>query len=211
MVAAALHRYPYGTSARTMLYIAPAACFLAGAGVAALIGRTAPGEAAAGPAILIASLMCLYPAISMGVDYLLPYQFRDDLHNRALVRKLADLARPGDRWIVFNGATPPPPMPDLMTQRWMQQVAEVRYYITLRAPCPISWEPDPERVEAPRGPGRTFLLVHQPARLDYPHDRLARYREALARVLGRPRVTRYESESPGEYIDLGEYPAGATR
>ena len=36
-VAAALHRYPYGTSARISLYLAPAICLLAGQGLAAVI------------------------------------------------------------------------------------------------------------------------------------------------------------------------------
>src|SRR5258708_28757739 len=36
-VAAAMHRYPYGTSARISLYLAPAICLLAGQGLAAIL------------------------------------------------------------------------------------------------------------------------------------------------------------------------------
>ena len=38
MVAAAVHKYPYGGEARHMQYVAPAACLLAGIGAGALIG-----------------------------------------------------------------------------------------------------------------------------------------------------------------------------
>ena len=37
LVAAALHRYPYGTSTRVMLYMAPAFCLLTGEGIMALL------------------------------------------------------------------------------------------------------------------------------------------------------------------------------
>src|SRR5207247_1510864 len=38
LVAAALERYPYGGSARTMQYVAPAICLFAGVGVALALG-----------------------------------------------------------------------------------------------------------------------------------------------------------------------------
>ncbi len=38
LVAAAMHRYPYGLSARTMQYVAPTICLLAGLGAAAMLG-----------------------------------------------------------------------------------------------------------------------------------------------------------------------------
>ncbi len=37
MLAAALHRYPYGTSTRVMLYMAPAFCLLIGEGIMAFL------------------------------------------------------------------------------------------------------------------------------------------------------------------------------
>ena len=54
---------------------------------------------------------------------------------------------------------PPTPAPDLMIRQWLQQVAEVRFYITRWVPVPVYWEPDPRRVKAVHR--RTWFIAHQ--------------------------------------------------
>ena len=44
LIAAALHRYPYGTSTRVMLYMAPAFCLLIGEGIMALLAASSLDE-----------------------------------------------------------------------------------------------------------------------------------------------------------------------
>jgi Dolichyl-phosphate-mannose-protein mannosyltransferase len=82
-VAAAMHRYPYGGSARVMLYLAPAICLLAGLGATTLLalGRDARLRRA-GMAISVALLSLL--ALGQGVrDLVEPYKTIYDQRDRA--------------------------------------------------------------------------------------------------------------------------------
>ena len=92
---------------------------------------------------------------------------------------------------MFNGATPPPVVDDLMITRWVQRVAEVRFYLLASAPVPTLWEPDPETV-APLPGGRTWLIIqHHGSVKMFPAARLAAYRRVLDARLGQPETTRY--------------------
>jgi hypothetical protein len=84
-LAAVIRKYPYGESARTMQYIAPAVCLLAGLGLAALLSwrvdlfKQRP---------LLAALSVL-AAIGCGLgikDLVQPYKSKDDLVNREFAR-----------------------------------------------------------------------------------------------------------------------------
>ena len=102
LLASALQRYPYGTSARTTLYMAPAFCLLAGVGLVALIRKlTGPRRIRAYrlATIALAGMMLVATAVNVA----LPYKNFEDGENRRAVVELARLARPGDRWIVFDG------------------------------------------------------------------------------------------------------------
>lgn len=186
LVAAALRRYPYGTSARIMLYMAPAFCLLAAEGAVALLRLCGREALRRGPVVLAGALALVVVGFTV-VDVHAPYTRRSDLEKRRLIRQWADSTAPGDTWLVFDGATPLPQVHDLMVSQWVQRVAEFRYDVRRLAPVPAQWEPDPQAVVPPQGGGRIWLLVHHHgcARL-YPEARLAAYERALTTRFGPP-------------------------
>jgi hypothetical protein len=183
LVAAALRRYPYGTSTRIMLYMAPAFCLLAAEGIMAVLRLR--HRARRGP-IAIAGLLALVPLAGMARDAAWPYMGYDNVVHRRLAHQMTSLLEPGDRCAVFNGVTPPPAIPDLMITRWLQRVAVVRYYLLRYADVPIHWEPDPHTVRP--APGRRLWLIIQRHGDDrfFSEDRLAAYQAALEMRLGQP-------------------------
>jgi 4-amino-4-deoxy-L-arabinose transferase-like glycosyltransferase len=188
MVAAALRRYPYGTSARVMLYMAPAIGLLTGEGVTAVFRRLR--WLARGP-VVVAGLLALIPIVYTVLDLAMPYIRRDDVEHRRLARLLADRTAPGDQWVVFNSATPPPHVPELMVTRWIQRVAEVRFYLLSYAPVPTRWEPDPETVQPIPGGSVWFLIQRHGSVKYFAEGRLAAYQRILDERLGRPEMTRF--------------------
>lgn len=185
LVAASLRKYPYGTSARIMLYMAPALCLLTAEGTVVLL-RTLGRKALRRGPVVIAGLLALVMAGFAVADIHAPYNHRSDLEKRRLIRQWAGNTAPGDTWLVFDGATPLPRVRDLMVSQWVQRVAEFRYDVRRLAPVPAHWEPDPLTVVPPRG-GRIWLLVHHHgcAKL-YPDARLAAYEQALTARFGPP-------------------------
>ena len=206
LAAAALHRYPYGTSLRVMIYMAPAFCLLVGEGCVDLFQVLGRGHVVLGP-VVVAGLLSAIPLACSARDLCVPYTRWDDVEHRRIARMLADRAAPGDRWIVFNGATPPPwHVPNLMITRWIQRVAEVRFYLLSYAPVPARWEPDLLEVTPMRG-GRTWLIIHFHGSAEhFPHERLEGYRRTLVGRLGEPRSMRIPLPDRS-FIEVLEFPA----
>ena len=166
--------------------MAPAFCLLAGEGIMAALSLGLGGRRDG--AFVVAGLLGLIPLNCMGCDVAMPYKMHEDVQHRRLARRIAADTKPGDEWVVFNGATPLPDVEDLMRMRWLQRVAVVRFYLSSYAPVPLRWQPDPAWLPNPRG--RTWLIVQEHGDEDYfPEDRLAAYRLALQERLGPPRFT----------------------
>ena len=202
MIAAAVHRYPYGTSTRVMLYMAPAFCLLIGEGIMAFLQLRhwmRHGPFVIGGMLATTALLC------MAANVVCPYKAYDDVLHRSLVRWLTAQTTPGDQWIVFNGATPPPLVKSLMVMPWLQRVAEARFYLLKDAPVPLRWEPDPETI-VPR-PGATVWLIfqnHGDAAF-FPQARLGRYQKAIDDRLGPPRATTFFTLPRDETWSICEY------
>jgi hypothetical protein len=183
-VAAAMRRYPYGTSTRIMLYMAPAFCLLAGEG---LMGLLLLKRRARIKPVMLAGLLAPFPIIGTACDVARPYMGFDNAIQRRVARFVSAYPVPGDHCVVFNGVTPPPPIPDLMITRWIQRVAVMRYYLQVYADVPIRWQPDPATLRLAPG-GRLWLIVqrHGDNRF-FSDEQLAAYQAALEARLGRPR------------------------
>jgi hypothetical protein len=187
LVAASLRRYPYGTSARVMLYMAPAFCLLAAEGVVALF--RAWGGLRRGP-VAVAGVLALLPIGFTARDVYTPYTRWDDVVCRQQVRALKERVEPGDRWVVFDGATSlPRDYPGMMLSRWVQRAAEFRVNALSLSPVPTLWEPDPSAVAVePLSSGRTWLIVHDHGHAPvYPRARQVLLLQALTARLGPPR------------------------
>jgi len=202
-LASALHRYPYGTSARVSLYMAPAFCLLAGVGAVALIRRLRGGRRPRFYRLAVASLVAMM-ALASVVNVAWPYKNFEDRENRRAVVELAALTRPGDCWVGFDGLAELPPSKKLMLEHWLQQMAEVRYNVLARAPVPVRWMPPAgESLEPPEG--RTWLIVHRSGCPGFDEGRLSRLKMDLGLRLGIPRVHAWPL-TLGESIEAFEFP-----
>jgi hypothetical protein len=208
LLAAALSRYPYGTSARTMMYLAPAICLVGGVGLSDLLARLFQGRRRSAVRLGVISLLCLIPVVGSILDILMPYKSREDLENRQVVEQLVRDSREIDRWVVFNGANPPPWQNDLMTQRWIQQVAEFKFYCLLKSPVGVFWEQPPKTIP-PSSPGkRTWLIMHQSGWDHFPYAQMQEYKSRFEHRFGTPiRSKRYQLGYANEYIEVWEYEA----
>lgn len=186
IAAAALQRYPYGTSTRLMLYMAPAICLLAAEGISTLLQYM--GERKRGP-IVVAGILAIVPIVCIIVDISMPYRRAEDLEYRRLAERLAADCVPGESWFVFDGADPLPRYPLLMTSIWVQRVAKLRYYLLSRTNVPVRLVSDPSQIDSDLE-GRTIMILHDHgfARL-YPRYRFANFEPVLTARLGQPRTT----------------------
>jgi 4-amino-4-deoxy-L-arabinose transferase-like glycosyltransferase len=204
LVASAFHRYPYGTSARTTLYMAPAFCLIAGVGLVSLIRRYLWGVHRRRAYVVASLTFTVMILVSIGVNVALPYKNFEDAENRRVVRELVEMAEPGDRWLVYDGLHRMPRRDVLMLQHWIQQSAEVRYNIFAKAPVPVRWgvratEDVGNRVD------RTWLIVHRSGYPYFEEDRLSGLTEAFARTLGTPEIRTFPM-TRGETIQTYRYP-----
>ncbi len=159
LAAAALHRYPYGTSARIALFLAPAICLLAGAGISELVLRLSiPRFKRFNYAIITAGFVIAALAGAV-FSIAVPYKDIDDRELRDVVRAIAAKTEPGDRWVVLNGLTALPRDNGIMLKPWLQHTAQFRYYVLCDASVPFVWNPEPH-TQLPSHSGRTWLIVH---------------------------------------------------
>ncbi len=83
LVAAALHRYPYGLSARTMQYVAPHICLLMGGGLALLINRSPLATVRRRGIRFVVVALAMLGFGRMTWDLTHPYKFYSDARSRA--------------------------------------------------------------------------------------------------------------------------------
>lgn len=190
--AAVMHRYPYGGSIRTTLYLAPAVCILEGLGLAAafkrfLSRRTIPA------AIRISVVVCVVIMIGgMGRDVVKPKQTPADYESRRVLRELAANSRPQDYWISFNALGEVVHAPNLLGCRGPG--ARMRYYLTTLAPSSVLWSPPPETVLLPAG-GVTYLIVYRDDQVPFEESQLQDYVARLTARTEPPTVTQHRLDT----------------
>ncbi len=190
-----MHRYPYGTSARISLYLAPAICLLAGQGLAAAIVLLLPRGPARRVLVIVPSVLaavCVAGAIG---SVAMPYKGRIDATYRDLVRDLAARARPGDRWVGFNGLDELPAIKEVMLMPWLAHAAQFHFYVLRDAPVPLSWSPDPF-APSTAASGRTWFLLNTVGYDRFPVRLLEAHLRNLTERLGTPDATTYPIVGP---------------
>jgi hypothetical protein len=207
MIAAGLHRYPYGTSARISLFFAPAVCILAGQGLAGLIVLYCPRLVARR---LLFAATAGFAAIALGCGIsavVKPYRSPIDLETKRFVAKLAAKTRPGDRWIGFNGLGHLPRVKDLMLMPWLQHAAQFHFYALRDAPVPLDWMPEPRDVVTAES-GRTWFLVHMFGFDGFPAALFHEHVERLTAKLGPYTLERFVTNPfPEEVVYAFTFPA----
>src|SRR5262249_4952791 len=104
--AAALHRYPYGGSARVAQYLAPAICFLAGTGAAICLAWAARwlGDERR-LAVAACGLLAVVGVAGMARDWNKPYKTEGDAKVRQIVSEITQKAGPDDQIAVLDVTT----------------------------------------------------------------------------------------------------------
>ncbi len=221
LLASCFRLYPYGTSARTTLFLAPAFCLLAGVGAMGLFRRFPLAQDRRRCLRLAVLGLGAIPAVAAVANVAQPYKNWEDLMNRRAVEALAALAGPGDRWLVTDGLDARLESRHAILEHWVQQVAEVRYNILADAPVPTKWLPNATEVAAASRSGQAWLIVHRTAAPRFDEDRILATRRQLEASLGTPRVhrypltrgesiTAYQFEGPSSARHANPVPAGST-
>jgi hypothetical protein len=187
LLAACLRKYPYGGTARTMLYLAPAICLFAGAGGWAAIVRflSAPVRR---KAYSLAMLGCLaLIAARLLVEVVFPYKQYGDWVARDAVRRWAAEAQPNDVWVIANAAA----LPDQSLEGILGgNTAAVFDHYALLSMGDRAWHPH-EVVDFPPTGGRVLLLADEcpekPATLEIGQIFCRRF-EHEARLIGEETV-----------------------
>ncbi len=198
-VAAAFKAYPYGGSARTMLYFAPAICLLAGLGWYTMLSvgaryaantRARPARARRRRSALAVSALALaaFAAIMSVSDMVRPYSTRAVLNSHRAVRAIAARTAPADRWITFNAVKPVDYAPYL--GNWRGVGGQFVFDAMRFKPVSLDWAPPPEQVELPPG-GRLWLLVYRGYKVPFPQAQFDAYLGAIRQRLGEPRFDRF--------------------
>jgi 4-amino-4-deoxy-L-arabinose transferase-like glycosyltransferase len=106
LIAAMLHRYPYGGSARYEQHLAPVICLLAGSGAAWLIEwltRAAPARQLGTVGALV--LLATVGLVGLGRDLFKPYKTEGDQTVRQVLRDIVAQAGPEDQVVVMDPVT----------------------------------------------------------------------------------------------------------
>jgi hypothetical protein len=156
LLAALLKKYPYGGTARTMLFLAPAFCLLAGAGLASGLewlsrrrGKNVPLVAWA------AGMLATVAGVGAAIDLATPFKDIRYREIRDAIRSLADQSGPADRWVVANAIqTASDDIPALEGSG----IQTFRYYVRRWSPGPAEWGPDPRDIQP--GNGRLWLFCY---------------------------------------------------
>ena len=207
-LASCFHLYPYGTSARTTLFLAPAFCLLASVGAMGLIRR----RSAQGRRRWIQFAVISLGAISLVgsvANVVQPYKNWEDTLNRDAIEALAAMARPGDRWLVTDGLDARIESRQAILEHWVQQVAEVKYNILADAPVPTRWLPNALEVASAASAGRTWLIVHRTGCPNFDEARLIAEKRELEKSLGPPQVIEFKL-TRGESITAYHFAGAAS-
>lgn len=105
LLAAALHRYPYGGSARVAQHLAPAICLLAGTGLAALIDRIPSRSSQRCCTFVACCCLALLGVGGLVRDLLKPYKTADDRVVRQVVGDLLCRSTGDDQVVVMDPIT----------------------------------------------------------------------------------------------------------
>ena len=183
--AAAAKKYPYGPSARVMLYMGPGFCLLAGVGLRAILSAVTAGRWAGEAMRLAAAVLGLIAVVGLATDIAYPYKALRYRLNRDAVVNLAARTHPGDQWVLAN-------TPSLGSSC----AVPFRYYLTRLAPGPVQWAPTP--ADVPSVHGRTFLIYfHDPKNEDAREDGMyQQYVQALTARFGPPLRFDYTLDQP---------------
>ncbi len=184
-IAASFEKYPYGGTVRTSLYLAPAICLLAGAGLYALLRRLLKGEQLRLGLLVASGAFAVLAVGGMIGDVVRPYATEHSIISYRHVREIAEATRPQDRWATFNAVEPCDYAPWLGHWRGIggQWVFDMLRFCPTREP--IQWAPPPSALEPPAD-GTLWLFCYRGIKVAFPEDQWQAYLDAVTSRLGSP-------------------------
>jgi 4-amino-4-deoxy-L-arabinose transferase-like glycosyltransferase len=102
LIAAVLHRYPYGASCRLSQHVAPAVCLSAGMGAAVLLERIRSVALRRRWILGVCTVLVLVGAVGMARDVIQPYRNLETLWTKHVMRAFEAEARSGAPIVVLN-------------------------------------------------------------------------------------------------------------
>jgi hypothetical protein len=198
-IAAALHKYPYGGSARTSLYMAPSFCLLAGAGLMSVVRRLLAGQHRLLCVRVVVVLLAVFAACGAGLDAVRPYKSEAVYRSRLAVQTVCDRTGPADLWVVFNSPEPVSYAPYLGD--WRGVGGQFVFDVLRFAPVQVLWAPPPQTIEPAAPQGRVFVLSYRGYKVPFPDDLLKSYLEELTGRLGTPTHERFVIKTRGDQIE----------
>jgi hypothetical protein len=151
LVAASAGAYPYGRTVRTMLYLAPAICLLAGVGGWGLLRMLPRRRLALG---VVAALLAILPIAGLAEDLRHPYKEPFDRDLRESVRHLADQSVASDVWLFARAGPRNDFRPDEFIVAEGVSAAAVQHYA-------MRWSPAKHRNDLPSDATRVWLIAHE--------------------------------------------------
>lgn len=154
-IAAALRKYPYGTSARISLFMAPAFCLLAAVGLRSVLQYLVPVARRQLAVKIAAGVLAVVALGGLTINIIQPYKTLREQQTREFIRGIAARTLPGDRWLIVNSLSMDAVGPTLKGRG--KQV--FHFYVNTLAPAQLVWGADPAKL--PLGNGATWLLCYQ--------------------------------------------------
>lgn len=219
-IAGALQRYPYGASARTSLFMAPAFCLLAGVGLWRVIAWCARGgfslhalrigtrqvwiEWGRGPLVRLAVCVLLLIAVG-GSIYSIKARGDDSAEQRSrnAITQIRDRTLPGDQWVIFNAIERVPYAPYLGD--WRGTGGQFVFDVARFAPGLVTWAPPPGSVPVT---GRVWLMAYRGVKVEFPEALFSAYRDAFEARFGAGQAETHlikERDGRVESIELVVY------
>ncbi len=157
LLAAAIKKYPYGTSARIAQHLAPSIVMLVGVGLVGVIRAVTIRRLVPEGVRLTAGVLAVAAVACAVVDVAYPYKVISNVHTRQAARALAERTGPRDRWMMANSLALVPHAP-VMTG---PNAVCFRYYThlylsDLYEEGRIVWGPRPRAIRPAEG--RTWLV-----------------------------------------------------
>lgn len=183
LIAAFANRYPYGGTARTMMYLTPSICLLAGYGLFELLrSLLRPRQVPTG--IRVAVAVCVVIALGgMIRDVLKPYKTVADAMVRDEVQRLLRESDASDRLIVVNAITPLPGIEYRLAGGLT--ISSFDYYLRAQDKCAVEFAPPVPDVVTPRS-GDLVAVLHHSDKFPLPAEPVQKYLAQLRSRFGEP-------------------------
>ncbi len=189
-IAASFERYPYGGTIRTSIYLAPAICLLAGAGLYATLHRFLKGEQLRLGLLIAAGGFASFAIGGAIGDVARPYATDHSIISYRRTLEIVQATKPGDRWVAFNATEPKSYAPWLGDWRGIgaQWVFDMLRFNPTGEP--MQWAPPAESIERPPD-GTLWLFAYRGIKAPFPQRKWERYLATVVGRLGQPEHISY--------------------